>query len=343
MPEPYFQLALGDRREALEVAAQELGRPAAIIEKDIYVVWALSALERATYADHLVFKGGTSLSKAHALIDRFSEDVDLTYDLRAFAPDLIATGTVEGWPRSRSQADRWSTALLGRLGTWISTTCAEHVRSTAKHDGVAMRVDAFVDPKRHRHDLFLLYESAAVERVEYVSPAVRLEFGARGTGEPNQRCTIRTDASTTRALSAVTFPQASFATLAAERTLWEKATAAHAFCLQASFRGAHGFARHWYDLARMHDSSMATAAIRNRRLAHEVARWKSLFFRERGVDYVLAVTGDLRIVPDGGALDALRDDYERMRGAGLTPSTAPTFEAVLAECAALEVAANAGA
>ena len=78
MPDGYFQLPVDVRREALDVASQHLGRPTAIVEKDIHVVWALSAIDRAPFADHVVFEGGTSLSKAYALIDRFSEDVDLT-------------------------------------------------------------------------------------------------------------------------------------------------------------------------------------------------------------------------------------------------------------------------
>jgi len=40
----------------------------------------------------LVFKGGTSLSKAYGVIRRFSEDVDLTYDIRAIASDLVGDG-----------------------------------------------------------------------------------------------------------------------------------------------------------------------------------------------------------------------------------------------------------
>jgi predicted nucleotidyltransferase component of viral defense system len=49
----------------------------------------LHQLFSGPYAEHLVFKGGTSLSKAYGVIRRFSEDVDLTYDIRAIAGDLV--------------------------------------------------------------------------------------------------------------------------------------------------------------------------------------------------------------------------------------------------------------
>ena len=331
------------RREALEVASHDLGRTTAIVEQDIHVAWALNAIERAPFADHIVFKGGTSLSKAFGLIDRFSEDVDLTYDFRALAPELVVTGTAEGWPRSRTQADRWSRTLREHLGVWVNTACAECLRATARTDGLPAAIETAVDVARHQHELRIRYEPASAHRIDYAAPLVKLEFGARATGEPNERFTITTDASTTPALASVTFPEANVATLAAERTFWEKATAAHAYCVRASFRGAHAFARHWYDLARMHASPVGATAIRDRSLARAVARWKSLFFRESGVDYAIAVEGQLRVVPVGNALEALRDDYERMQDSGLVPGCAPSFDAVLAACAALEGAANTAA
>lgn len=57
--------------------AQAKGLPEVYVEKDYWVTNALRNLARSQYADHVVFKGGTSLSKAYGLIDRFSEDIDL--------------------------------------------------------------------------------------------------------------------------------------------------------------------------------------------------------------------------------------------------------------------------
>ena len=71
------------------------------------VVWTLNALFESDFADHLVFKGGTSLSKASQAIGRFSEDVDLTYDIRAIAPDL-APDSAHAIPSTRSQEQRWT-------------------------------------------------------------------------------------------------------------------------------------------------------------------------------------------------------------------------------------------
>lgn len=89
MAKPFLSLSAEDRRDALGVAADRSGRPAHLLEKDVWVVWALQTLFGSDLGAHLVFKGGTSLSKAYGVIQRFSEDVDLTYDIRAIAPDLV--------------------------------------------------------------------------------------------------------------------------------------------------------------------------------------------------------------------------------------------------------------
>ena len=96
MADLFLSLTLEERREVLESALDRgLARSAALLEKDVWVVWTLQALFAAPFADDLVFKGGTSLSKAYNIIQRFSEDVDLTYDIRKLADEqagLQATG-----------------------------------------------------------------------------------------------------------------------------------------------------------------------------------------------------------------------------------------------------------
>lgn len=78
MAEAFLTLSADDRREALAVAADRSGRPPHLLEKDVWVVWTLATLFGSDLGEHLVFKGGTSLSKAYHVIRRFSEDVDLT-------------------------------------------------------------------------------------------------------------------------------------------------------------------------------------------------------------------------------------------------------------------------
>ena len=128
----YGRLSPAARRDALEVAERECGQQTYLLEKDTWVVTTLRVLFEAPFGRHLVFKGGTSLSKVWKAIRRFSEDIDITYDIREFAPDLVAGGDEEALPPTRSQERRWTRAIRtgrrmgsrsraaprGELGPW---------------------------------------------------------------------------------------------------------------------------------------------------------------------------------------------------------------------------------
>ena len=85
----FWTLADSDRRDALAVAASVCGRPTYLLEKDVWVVQTLSTLAESVFGSDLVLKGGTSLSKAYNVIHRFSEDLDVTYNIRAIAHDIV--------------------------------------------------------------------------------------------------------------------------------------------------------------------------------------------------------------------------------------------------------------
>ena len=120
MAETSFQrLSATERRDALDVAARRGGRETFLLEKDTWVVATLSVLFEAPFGRHLVFKGGTSLSKVWRAIRRFSEDIDITYDIRGFAPDLVVGGDEEAIPPTRSQERRWTRAIRPRLSEWV--------------------------------------------------------------------------------------------------------------------------------------------------------------------------------------------------------------------------------
>ena len=120
MAEALFQrLAAEERRHALRAAQAECPHPAFVLEKDIWVVATLGVLFDAPFGYQLVFKGGTSLSKVWRAIRRFSEDIDITYDIRGFAPDLVAGAGDEALPLTRSQERRWTKAIRPRLAEWV--------------------------------------------------------------------------------------------------------------------------------------------------------------------------------------------------------------------------------
>lgn len=334
MPDDYLSLSPADRREALAVAASASGRPEHLLEKDVWVVWALDVLFSASIGEHLVFKGGTSLSKAYGAIRRFSEDVDLTYDIRALAPDLVGDSP-NALPASRSQEVRWTKEARARLAAWSAKEAAPFLR-----EALAV-VEPAGEVREQDGDLFIRYAPLAAG-TGYVRPEVKLEFGARATGEPNEIIAITCDAAAY--VSGVAFPKAQPRVMLAERTFWEKATAAHVFCRQGRLRGER-FARHWYDLVRLDDAGYAARALERSDLAKSVAGHKAMFFREKDasgswIDYRTAVAGGLQLVPDGEARAALADDYGKMVEDGLLLDAAEPFEAVMEACASIADRAN---
>ncbi len=91
----YQDLSRAARQDALETGERSARFDAFLLEKDVWVVATLGVLFEAPFAEHLTFKGGTSLSKVWRAIRRFSEDVDITCDIRAFAPDLVGGAGAE--------------------------------------------------------------------------------------------------------------------------------------------------------------------------------------------------------------------------------------------------------
>lgn len=69
-----------DFRDLCSITADEVGIPEDAVRRDYYIVSMLQKLQQSDFAEQCVFKGGTSLSKCYpGSIERFSEDIDLTY------------------------------------------------------------------------------------------------------------------------------------------------------------------------------------------------------------------------------------------------------------------------
>lgn len=82
----FLGLSDSDQEEAIRETAAQMRLHPTPIEKDFWVCYLLRELFALDCVkEHLIFKGGTSLSKAYGIIDRFSEDIDLRYFLQARA------------------------------------------------------------------------------------------------------------------------------------------------------------------------------------------------------------------------------------------------------------------
>ncbi|MBI4197510.1 MAG: nucleotidyl transferase AbiEii/AbiGii toxin family protein, partial [Chloroflexi bacterium] len=304
-----------------------------LLEKDVWVVWALETLFGGPFGSSLVFKGGTSLSKAYSAIRRFSEDVDLTYDIKAIAPEL--TTSPDWLPQNRSQADKWSKEIRERrLPEWVLRMVLPEVESALHSHGLPARARADDDKIHIEYDPL---ESGP----SYVRPAVTLEFGARSDGQPCTTHEVICDAA--KHVSGLVFPSASPRVMSIERTFWEKATAIHVFCAKNEIPPRA--ARHWYDLASLYEAGYVAVAVGSRAIAKRVAAEKKWFFREKDangvvIDYHVAVEGNLQLVPTEGTFGQLSKDYHQMLEGGLLLDDAVPFDRLIEQCRLIEEEAN---
>ena len=229
MARPFLSLAAGERAELLHAAAaQSFGAPQ-ILEKDIWVCWALQTLFTMSGAHPMAFRGGIALSKVYGVIDRFSEDVDVSFDYRVFSDGVDPFA--EGMSRTR----------IKRLSEQLRTRVADYVRDVVMPfvDEAATRLDMdgahSIRLSEDGESLFFVYPPAVGGASGYFNNEVLLEFGGRNVIEPNERRPVAADIAGFG--QDVEFPSAIVTTLDPRRTFWEKATLIHVACHRRRLAG----------------------------------------------------------------------------------------------------------
>lgn len=320
-----LHLGLQERRDAFLTAAYRSGRLPQVLEKDVWVVWALGALFRGPLGEVLAFKGGTSRSKAYQLIDRFSEDVDLTYDIRRILS--LPRGEPEIIPTTNSQAKRLTERVNEALPEVVRAEILPALDAAVLADGAPARPRFVVE--ENNVSVSLDYESV-FDRLEYLKPRIKLEFGARSTREPVEWKQVNCDASAY--LQGVDFPTAKPRVMLPVRTFWEKVTLAHAFCQAGGPTERNS--RHWYDISKVYERHPEYCS--NKAIAAPVVGHKSRFFRKGGVNYAKVLEGELQLVPQGERVNALREDFTRMCDSGFLPADSAQFGRLLEACHEIE-------
>lgn len=321
----FLALSASDRRDVFEATAEELDTVATYIEKDFWVSIVLDILYNGLTTDRprILFKGGTSLSKVHGLIKRFSEDVDFTIfseDL-GFPSDLDTTVT----KLSNNKKKQLSDEIIKVTSEYICAPLKVELETVVKKlsPDCSISID---ESDKDRSTLLLKYPSL-FEIDPYVQSIVKLEGGGRSAVDPHQEYTIVP-------LIASTLPDWDFSvpnvvTIDAQRTFWDKV-----FILHGAYYGYRSenripedrqrLSRHYYDVAMIYNSELGKQAIENSNLREKVRQHKLNFFKLAWKKFDLAVPGTLRIVPYDDLLTALEQDYRSMQGMML--GTAPNFD-----------------
>ena len=290
------------------------------VEKDWWVSHVIASVFQLRCAEALTFKGGTSLSKAWGVIERFSEDVDISIDKSFFGID----------GSTRSARDR-----IRKLSReYIHEEVVTELQATlAMYGGYESEVtyktrkDSDADPTV----LLIPYRSLLPEE-EYIKGVVKVEFSCRNLLQPRELRPIRPMVSELSPV--VGFPETLVPTVVPTRTFLEKVFLLHEE-FQKDYPRHKRMSRHLYDLYRLSEAGYAAEAIADRELYDTLVEHRRTFNAIRGIDYDRQRPSDLSILPPKDLLPLWEDDY-RMMCEEFIYGEAPSFKDLMAAISAIQ-------
>ena len=303
----FYTLPLERKRLILSSAETKIGLPAAAIEKDLWVTCVLQLLFSIDIHAEFLFKGGTSLSKAGNLIQRFSEDIDIAINpaVLGFSGDL-----------TKKQIKRLRKASSLFVEQTLAVKLREVIQSNNLHHFLTVDVEpegegdaTYPEPRR----IFVRYPSIVSQQYDYLKDTVVLEIGARSLMEPVQLLHVKSlvEANFPNIRTSVQDP--AIATSTPAKTFLEKAFLLHElFSVNEHAGKANHRSRHLYDLERMMDMPFAVAAINDNDLWESIQHHRSIYTAVQNVDYTKDLRKEIVLVPPANVIAAWETDYNDM-------------------------------
>jgi len=326
----FAALSVEERRPYFEAAAASRGTIPIIIEKDFWVVWTLKHLFALPDRERFIFKGGTSLSKAFGIIERFSEDIDLVIDRRYFG--FSGGDDIAAAPSANQQNVRLG-RLEGAIGNYVRTNLIPALK--ASFDSV-LTTSSRLEVDAESEQIVLFHFPANAEH-EYIRSAVLIETGGNADNWPTVQRQIRPYVFDDIP-EAFDEPDVTVTTIDAPRTFWEKLTilhkTAHRLDLEPGWRPPARYSRHYYDVYRLSRSGAVTEALPAAALADAVRIAAETFYPDRKAKYDEFKKGSVRVVPSASGIDALQRDYVAMRD--MIFGEYPGFEEIVSELKRIE-------
>ncbi|MBD2796483.1 nucleotidyl transferase AbiEii/AbiGii toxin family protein [Xenorhabdus sp. 18] len=332
MTDSYFAIMPDEQQAVLGYAAERLGHAEHVLEKDIWVCWVLKALFSLTDAPPMAFKGGTSLSKVFNIINRFSEDIDITLDYRYFANGFDPFLS----HHSKNKLKKFSEHLKQQVNQYANDIIVPHIRSALNHLPSAESHTIRIDESGEK--IWVSYPSVTEEADEYLKSEVLIELGGRNVIDPNELHIVKPYLSDL--ITKLEFPASPVVVLSPERTFWEKATLIHVACRRGFRESAARLSRHWYDLVMLAQHEIGRRAMVDRILLEDVIRHKSVFFNASYAGYEECLAGRLVLLPNKEELSALKADYQNMLSAEMIYGIAPSFEELIRAIKQIEYQIN---
>ncbi len=301
----WLTLPKEEQVELFTQIAVKTNLPPQAIEKDAWVTLMLRMIFTSNLANHLIFKGGTSLSKAFNLIQRFSEDVDLGIDRRylGFEGDLT-----KGQIRKLRRA----------CHTFVSTDLSELLQKQLEEYGIdkdlfELTVENTQVSDQDPETIKVNYQSL-FDKVSYLPKRVLIEVSSRSLIEPNQEVAIKS-------MIDEHYPETDFAeqefivnTTSPQKTFLEKLILLHEEFQKPSGKIKHlRMSRHFYDIGQILNSEYGQAALKNTTLFESIIAHRKVLTPMKTTNYETLTVQRLNIIPPGDQLENYKSDYKEMQ------------------------------
>ncbi len=319
----WFKLNIEDRLAVLQQASAISAITNKALEKDIWVTIVLDAVFRTKYAKHLHFKGGTSLSKAWKIIERFSEDIDLSIDrsFYGFSEELTYSQIKK---LKRISSEFISTDFKDELERTMIEIGVPANLFTIKATPIPETMKDTVDPQ----EIVIEYLSI-LEPIEYLPDTIKVEVSARSIKEATQFRDI--NAIVDSLLPEISILGNSFQVCAIEPqiTMLEKLFLLHEeFTKEISEIRHLRMSRHLYDLYKLTESIYAELAIKDEPLYNRIIAHRQHYIRQNGIDYNNHGRATLSFIPPNHIIEAYKEDYVKMN-LNMIYGDAPSFDTLV--------------
>lgn len=325
-----------ERRDLFLGTAARLGTAVQNVEKDFWVCWTLDTLFNglSVGGPRLLFKGGTSLSKAFGLISRFSEDIDIT----VFRDDLgqaadVAELTALSGKRRRARLDAIRTACQAYIAGPLTVQFTQLAASVIPEARFRLEPDP---EDKDGQTLLFWYPAVTATGGDYVRSAVKIEFGAKSALDLHVAATVTPYVA--QDLPDLNLTVTNVTTVKPERTFWDKAIILHGLRQWHDRHGGQRISRHYYDVHQLMQSVSAHEWQADRALAIDCAQHARLFFGSVDLGLDTAIPGTFTLTPSAAMRDALARDYVAM--SGMIFGEIPALNAVLASAEKFEQIVN---
>jgi predicted nucleotidyltransferase component of viral defense system len=279
------------------------------------------------YKDAFVFKGGTSLSKAYHVIERFSEDIDIILDWRK----IVSTEEDPWNDRSKTKQDQYNKLVNARAAEFYASDLVPCLNSELEEilgSGQWVAVD-------ENDEMVVNFYYPQLFEVEYLRDKVRLEIGPLAEWLPSHVIDIQSFVSEK-------YPQlfdrkvTEILTIDVERTFWEKLTILHKMANFPENKNLPPrYARHLYDVYCMTNSPVKEQAFARKELLEKDVIFKQKFYYAKSAHYETATLKEISLIPADHIMDAVKQDYAAMKN--MIYGDYPGFETIIEQLKELEM------